>query len=129
MFIKVNALDLIASDQKSRLRVVYQQLYAHFKTAGKLASGAVKEGKNLKRECDTGRLTEQRYKEAVIRLERLMTELSKLPAYQAFILPITTHIVQSLTLSVQERWKRELTSMPKENNWHGNTSSSSIPLR
>ena len=95
------------SDQKGRLRVVYQQLYAHLKTAEKLASGAVKDGKILKRECDTGRLTEQRYKEAVIRLERFMTELSKLPAYQAFILPITIHIVQSLTLSVQERWKRE----------------------
>lgn len=98
---------LTALPLTDRLQVVLQDLDQHLQAILKVADTGLRDGKQLLLECKTKRLSEQRYREAVHRLDRLMKDLQRLTGFQAVLRPLIPHILDSITLSIQHRWQQE----------------------
>lgn len=91
----------------SNLRESLIELSESLRAAEQIAVSALRAGAELRRESQTRRLSLQRHEEATVRLQRLLRELSNNRAYSVVLASVTAHVLESLTLFVQERWKRE----------------------
>lgn len=92
-----------------KLDEVFDHMRVHLRACEELADVGFRAGKQLLGECKTRRLTEQRYREAVNRLHRLLKELSGSMSYRVFVEPLIPHIVESVNFSLQGLHHQQMT--------------------
>lgn len=90
---------------EARLQRLLNDLAKDLKRLHDIAAVGVKDGKHLLFECETRRLTEQRYRDSLVRLERLMRELAQQEVFEVVIRPLIPHILESVVYAIQTRWQ------------------------
>lgn len=98
---------LRSGDLRRRWGDLLTQLHGYLREIEELASIGVKDGQQVLRESKTKRLTEQRFGEAVNRFNRLSASLSRLVGYQVLVQPLIAHILDSITLAMNQRWEEQ----------------------
>lgn len=88
-------------DSTGYVERVYRQITGQLSAIDEISRVGARAANHLLRESSTKRLTEQRYHEAATRLERLESKLYRLKAFEIFIQPLTTHVLESIALRIR----------------------------